>query len=284
MFTYTREDRLLVLADDPRAVRAVESAAAQLSCRVLSASLTTALDRVGEAGFSAIFVHLAETDLERHQPLLEFLAAQGKRFRWAVQVPESAIDSVAAIGLGPNRRLAAAAGPEELLEMLGWLMESEPDHLHGSNSEASRLQQLSQDAERLASELAALSELAAPRDGAEDRPFDAARVRAIIRARRVRDQFFGPGLFADPAWDMLLDLLAARLEGRHVAVSSLCIAAAVPATTALRWIKVLTERGWFVRVSDPQDGRRIHIELSDQAAAALDAYLRTAHRILTTPA
>jgi len=39
-----------------------------------------------------------------------------------------------------------------------------------------------------------------------------------------------------------------------------------------------------VRVSDPQDGRRIHIELSDQAAAALDAYLRTAHRILTTPA
>jgi hypothetical protein len=44
----------------------------------------------------------------------------------------------------------------------------------------------------------------------------------------MREQFFGPDLFADPAWDILLDLYAARLEQQRVAVSSLCIAAAVP--------------------------------------------------------
>jgi len=36
---------------------------------------------------------------------------------------------------------------------------------------------------------------------------------------------------ADPAWDMLLDLTAARAESRAVSVSSLCIAAGVPTTT-----------------------------------------------------
>jgi hypothetical protein len=278
-----REGRLLLLADDPGAVRAVANAAQQLPCRVLATPVGQAAERLADGDFDAVFVHLGESELERHGALLDLLDREPGRFRWALQVPAAAIARVAAIGLGPNRRLAAAAGPEELLEILGWLMEHQPDQLHGSDKGTSRLLQLSQDAERLAGELAALSELAAPRDDAEDRPFDAARVRAIIRARRLRDQFFGPNLFADPAWDMLLDLMAARLEGQHVAVSSLCIAAAVPATTALRWIKVLTDQGLLLRVADPQDGRRIHIELSDQAAAALDAYLRTAQRISSTP-
>ncbi len=278
-----REGRLLLLADDPGAVRAVANAAQQLPCRVLATPVGQAAERLADGDFDAVFVHLGESELERHGALLDLLDREPGRFRWALQVPAAAIDRVAAIGVGPKPRLAAAAGPEELLEILGWLMEHQPDQLHGSDKGTSRLLQLSQDAERLAGELAALSELAAPRDDAEDRPFDAARVRAIIRARRLRDQFFGPNLFADPAWDMLLDLMAARLEGQHVAVSSLCIAAAVPATTALRWIKVLTDQGLLLRVADPQDGRRIHIELSDQAAAALDAYLRTAQRISSTP-
>jgi DNA-binding MarR family transcriptional regulator len=101
----------------------------------------------------------------------------------------------------------------------------------------------------------------------------------MIRARRLRDQFFRSELFADPAWDMLLDLFAARLEKRKVAVSSLCIAAAVPPTTALRWIKSLSDQGLFVRIADAEDGRRVFIELSDDAAAAMDAYLRAAQRI-----
>src|SRR3546814_6793326 len=93
------------------------------------------------------------------------------------------------------------------------------------------------------------------------------------RARRTRDQFFRNEWVADPAWDMLLDLMAARLEHKRVSVSSLCIAAAVPATTALRWIKSMTDEGLFVRRADNNDGRRIFIELSDEAAGAMSAYL-----------
>lgn len=101
---------------------------------------------------------------------------------------------------------------------------------------------------------------------------DANAIREIIRARRLREDLFGDGLFADPAWDILLDLMAARIEGRSVAVSSLCIAAAVPATTALRWIKQLTEAGLLHRVADPDDGRRVFIELTDHAETAMAAY------------
>ena len=123
------------------------------------------------------------------------------------------------------------------------------------------LQQLSEDVGRVAAILASLSEgrsgaatgSGAARPGRPDESgLDPAFIRSVIRARRLRDHFFRGELFADPAWDMLLDLMAARLEGKRVAVSSLCIAAAVPATTALRWIKALTDRGLFVRESDPK--------------------------------
>ncbi|MGN6690094.1 MAG: hypothetical protein ACTHJU_04030 [Sphingopyxis sp.] len=97
-------------------------------------------------------------------------------------------------------------------------------------------------------------------------------VRSLLRQRRMRDRHFASDLFADPAWDMLLDLYAAHYEGRSVSVSSLCIAAAVPATTALRWISLMEKEGHFLRSSDPNDGRRIFICLSEDARTRMDGY------------
>ena len=107
---------------------------------------------------------------------------------------------------------------------------------------------------------------------------DPQAVRHIIRARRLRAQFFGEGLFEDPAWDMLLDLFAAELEGGRVSVSSLCIAAHVAPTTALRWITRLLDAGVFARQADPRDRRRAFIGLSAQGSAAMRGYwARSAH-------
>lgn len=175
--------------------------------------------------------------------------------------------------------------------------------MSAADDEAPQLRQLSEEVSRIARALAALTRSenqAQPerREGAPDRRDPTERterrdpgkdkstempaissIRAMIRARRLRDQYFSGEMFADPAWDMLLDLLLARLERRTVAVSSLCIAAAVPPTTALRWIKRLTDEGIFVRTADPRDGRRIFIDLSDQAADAMAAYIRAIERI-----
>src|SRR5690606_19028413 len=97
-------------------------------------------------------------------------------------------------------------------------------------------------------------------------------VRRIIRQRRLRAKYFGAEFFADPAWDMLLDLTAARAEHARVSVSSLCIASGVPPTTALRWIGQMTEAGLFERQEDETDRRRAFITLSDRAADAMARY------------
>lgn len=111
-----------------------------------------------------------------------------------------------------------------------------------------------------------------------------AQVREIIRARRMRTDFLPGDLFADPAWDMLLDLLAARLEGDRVSVSSLCIASAVPPTTALRWIRTLSEQGLVERHADPLDGRRIFIQLADHTADALVRWFHASRRFILAAA
>ncbi len=109
-------------------------------------------------------------------------------------------------------------------------------------------------------------------------------VRRIIRQRQLRARFFDGDLFADPAWDMLLDLTAARAEHTRVSVTSLCIASGVPATTALRWISQLTEIGVVERIEDDTDRRRAFIALTEKAADAMARYFaelgRSASRLV----
>jgi Winged helix DNA-binding domain len=142
-----------------------------------------------------------------------------------------------------------------------------------SENSARMINALSAEAGRIADQLARLAE--AQRDTVPSvRPVDAVLIRRMLRLRRERERYFPAEIFADPAWDMLLDLTAAQLEGRLVPVSSLCIAAAVPTTTALRWVRSLTEAGLMERQLDPADARRSHIRLSDDASAAMLSYLR----------
>jgi hypothetical protein len=110
-----------------------------------------------------------------------------------------------------------------------------------------------------------------------------AAVRELIKLRRMRELHFPPGLFADPGWDILLDLFAAKLEGKSVSVSSLCIAAAVPPTTALRWITTMTENGALVRRQDPQDARRVFIELSAESEERLRSFFADAKAKASLP-
>ena len=97
-------------------------------------------------------------------------------------------------------------------------------------------------------------------------------VRRIIRQRQLRAKFFDRELFADPAWDILLDLTAARAEHTRVSVTSLCIASGVPPTTALRWIGQMSSAGLLARLEDDADRRRAFIALSDKAADAMARY------------
>ena len=103
---------------------------------------------------------------------------------------------------------------------------------------------------------------------------NSADVRSVIKARRAREAFLPAHLFADPAWDMLLELYAAELDQVRMATSNLCEASAVPATTALRWISTLEKESLIERQSDPLDARRIFVRLSSNGLRSMEAYFQ----------
>lgn len=289
MIEYRDTRSVLVLADGEQAETRARSAAEAAGCRVSGiSSIADGAERIDRHVHSDAVLVEIERDggaaLDRLLDRLDAAAAAG-RYRSVVAGPAELVDVVAARTPHPGILHLVMPSMAERSAALALACVPTPARLNDvGKGEAPVLQQLSEEVGRIANILANLSEAEAghetiePQHG-DERTITAASVRAIIRARRLRDRYFPSEMFADPAWDMLLDLMAARLDRQRVAVSSLCIAAAVPATTALRWIKTLTDQGLFVRTADPQDGRRVFIELSDQAASQLAAYLTAVQRI-----
>jgi len=95
----------------------------------------------------------------------------------------------------------------------------------------------------------------------------------LYNLRRRRNSIFDEKIFGEPSWDILLDLYVSGKLGREVSVSSACIAASVPATTALRWISVLVDHGYVERSSDSRDGRRALVKLSSMAESNMERLL-----------
>lgn len=162
--------------------------------------------------------------------------------------------------------------PEDIVALLANMLAKTPAGVSDWSDGKASISALSLEAGRIAAALARLA--AAETEPVSEQPLDAGLIRRLIRLRRDRDRYFPAEIFADPAWDMMLDLVASRMEGRQVAVSSLCIAAAVPTTTALRWIRSLSEAGIFQRATDPTDARRTYISLSDTATEGMQSWLR----------
>ena len=105
-------------------------------------------------------------------------------------------------------------------------------------------------------------------------------LKLLIEMRRVRFRQFDADLAADPGWDMMLDLMSACLTGREVPISNACVAAGVPATTALRLINGLVAAGLVRRLPDPKDGRRVLVELTEEGRIRMDVFLRSIGRVL----
>lgn len=198
-----------------------------------------------------------------------------------VAAPREALDALASLVSSPGVELLIAPDAVERASAVAMLLAfaARPTRAHEAGR-APDLRELSEEVSRIAQALARLSD--GKKGGVQDRSapipvatgaaVDAARVHAVIRERRLRGKFFDPALFADPAWDMLLDLFSAELSKARVPISSLCAAAEVPPTTALRWIRGMTASGLFERHPDPSEARRVFIALSRQSSAAMAAY------------
>jgi len=271
-----------------RAARTIEASGLRIADRIGLEQAPERIDR--QAAASALWIEL---DGDRGALLDRLLdqvngdAASG-RYPAIVAAPAELIDPISARITEDGVALVVEGDEADRTAALAVALADfrRPDRLSdiASDQNATRLRQLSDEVSRIASTLARLSTGTAPLVRATDQPpvpgdlpqVSAETVRSVIRARRLRARYFQEEMFADPAWDMLLDLLQAELAQLRVPVSSLCIAAAVPATTGLRWLKTMTQQGMFVRRADPHDGRRVFVELAPQASQALRRYFADA--------
>jgi CheY-like chemotaxis protein len=97
-------------------------------------------------------------------------------------------------------------------------------------------------------------------------------VAAAIKAQALRRTIVGSCLGDDPCWDMMLDLYQKALSGQVVSVTSLCRVSVAPATTALRRLDDLVDAGLALRRRDPDDARRVLVQLTDSGMQKLRSY------------
>jgi DNA-binding MarR family transcriptional regulator len=286
---------ILIASSSPaaraRAARSIAATGARIADEVAVGDACDRIER--QVSASAVWVELDEDCGGALDDLLTQVnrdVASG-RYAAVVSATSALIDPVVARLAGSAVEFIIDADDAERAAALAIATSSHRSALRVSDvatdRNAERLRQLSDEVSRIASTLARLSVgpaavalPAEPTPVAELQPLQADTVRAMIRARRLRSRYFPEDLFADPAWDMLLDLLQAEIAQLRTPVSSLCIAAAVPATTALRWLKTLVQQGVFVRRADPHDGRRVFVELAPEASSALRRYFAQIQKVM----
>lgn len=276
---------ILVFTDSDRSAAVAADSVEGLGIRVSKIPVEAAIDRLdSQVAATAVWVELERDGGESTDRLLVRVNNDVREGHYAavVSAPQSMIDVVAArLDEGAVEQIFDADPVERAAALaLALAVKAQPPRIadRGSDQTAERLRRLSDEVNQIASRLARLSSGPTPArkpdpvDSGGLAHIDVELVRRAIRARRLREGYFSPELFADPAWDMLLDLFRAELAQHRVSVSSLCSAAAVPATTALRWIKRMTNEGLLVRTADPYDGRRVFVELSADTSARMRRY------------
>ena len=90
--------------------------------------------------------------------------------------------------------------------------------------------------------------------------------------RRKRDEHFPPGLFGEPAWDLILALFVAREDGRTLSLAEAYEAAQVKPTAGRTLIRRMEDEGLLVRTR-PERGRAQQVKLTSGAVERLSDYL-----------
>ncbi len=98
-------------------------------------------------------------------------------------------------------------------------------------------------------------------------------LKLLQKLQEARTSIFGEAVMPEPAWEMLAELMRARLAGQHLSVTSLALSSKSPMTTALRRIEDLIQGGLVARLPDPSDRRRTYVELTPEGMARMQLFL-----------
>ncbi len=123
-----------------------------------------------------------------------------------------------------------------------------------------------------------MSEFDDPQDQApeaEGRALRLGRVARTIQAlRKRRSEFLHRAMLGEPAYDMLLGLYVAELDGQSVIATRLGELAGVAQSSALRWLDYLVTKQLIIREPHPTNKRASIVRLSGKGRDSLEGMFR----------
>lgn len=281
---------LLIASSDWAMCRARETAEASGLRIGAQLGIEQASERLRQqASASAIWIEVDQDCGPALDRLLDDVddAVESRRFGAVLSLTSIMIDRIGQRLFDGNLQIVIDADPIERAASLATAtaLARAPERANDvKDPGAERLRQLSDEVGRIAATLARLSTVPAAPEAELRKPseehvpdIEVETVRSVIRARRLRGRYFPEDLFADPAWDMLLELYAASLTERRMTVSRLAERSGVPLTTALRWIATLEQEELIDREADRFDRRRMFLSLTDKGRSAMSAYFEELH-------
>jgi len=284
--------RVLVVDDEVRALR--------LMSRVLGSSAITCRTAESAAEALQILRHAPEIEVvvsDIYMPTtdgIEFLGTVRREFAdrpWLqlllVTGQASLETAVAAMRLEASDYLFKPIEPKSLRESVQHALtraESVRQVRSASTDTAGarELQQIADTAKALAEDMrrtieqdsSSRRESGGAAQGAT-RPEDSSlrTLKLLQKLQEARSSIFGEAVMPEPAWEMLAELMRARLAGQHLSVTSLALSSKSPMTTALRRIEDLIQGGLAARMPDPTDRRRTYVELTPEGMARMQLFL-----------
>ena len=114
-----------------------------------------------------------------------------------------------------------------------------------------------------------------PRQSSRPEEASLRTLNLLQKLQEARTGIFGEAVMPEPAWEMLAELMRARMAGQHLSVTSLALSSRSPMTSALRRIEDLIQGGLVARMPDPADRRRTHVELTPEGMARMQIFLES---------
>lgn len=102
----------------------------------------------------------------------------------------------------------------------------------------------------------------------------AATATAILKFRRMRSELLPPELFAEPGWDLLLELFIADANGHRLTARDVSDRNNIPPSVLSRWLLHLTQIGFVV--GDGDGNLDDLLTLSGKALDSIEAILTEA--------
>lgn len=279
-----RPARVLVVDDEVRALRLVSRVlgSSGIACRTAESAAEAMAALRGSPEIDVVVSDIRMPEVDG----IEFLGSVRGEFvdrPWLqlilVTGHASLETAVAAMRLEASDYLFKPVDPKSLREAVNHALTradsirqvkvTQPD-----TPRALELQQIAGTARALAADLSRSFEPAPGKPG-DETPEDAAlrTLKLLQKLQEARSTIFGEAVMPEPAWEMLAELMRARLMNQQLSVTSLALSSQSPMTTALRRIEDLIQGGLAARVPDPSDRRRTHIELTAEGMARMRVFL-----------